>query len=190
MNGKTAGQSGHALYGLKLSGNYTLPSVRTAYMATGHNSAFVDADGKRYIVYHTRFNNGTEGHLPMVKQFGLNEEGWPCMLPYCTRKETIPASFDPAEVPGRYYVINQGTEINDEIAEPFILYLREDGTVGGESVSGSWSLTDGSAWLHLELDGVAWSGILCRMKDDAGTDVTVFSLAGQNESVWGVRYDE
>ncbi len=190
MNGKTAGQSGHALYGLKLSGNYTLPSVRTAYMATGHNSAFVDADGKRYIVYHTRFNNGTEGHLPMVKQFGLNEEGWPCMLPYCTRKEDIPDVFAPDDVPGRYYVINQGTAIDDEIAEPMIIYLRKDGTAGGESVSGSWSLTDGSAWLHLELDGVAWSGILCRMKDDAGTDVTVFSLAGQNESVWGVRYDE
>ncbi len=189
MNGNTCGRSGHSLYGLKLSGNYILPSVRTAYMATGHNSAFVDTDSKRYIVYHTRFDNGTEGHLPMVKQFLPNEEGWPCMLPYATRKEDIPSAFAAEEVPGRYYVINQGTAINDEIARPFILYLREDGSVGGESVSGSWSLTDGSVYLHLTLGDASWSGIICRMQDDAGTDVTVFSLAGQNESVWGVKYD-
>ena len=190
MNGQRPGRSAHALYGLKLSGNYVLPSVRTAYMATGHNSAFVDEDGKKYIVYHTRFDNGTEGHLPMVKQFGLSEEGWPCMLPYSTRKEDLPSVFPREEIAGRYYVINQGTAINARIAEPFILYLREDGTVGGESVSGSWSLSDGSVFLHLTLDDASWSGIICRMLDDAGTDVTVFSLAGQNESVWGVRYDE
>jgi hypothetical protein len=98
--------------------------------------------------------------------------------------------FPREEIAGRYYVINQGTAINARIAEPFILYLREDGTVGGESVSGSWSLSDGSVFLHLTLDDASWSGIICRMQDDAGTDVTVFSLAGQNESVWGVRYDE
>ena len=52
----------------------------------GHNSAFVDADGKRYIVYHTRFNSGNESHLPMAKQFGISEEGWPCLLPYATQQ--------------------------------------------------------------------------------------------------------
>ena len=32
----------HQLYGLKLTGNYKLPSLERAYMATGHNSAFID----------------------------------------------------------------------------------------------------------------------------------------------------
>ena len=190
MNGARPGKMAHALYGLKLSGNYTLPSVRTAYMATGHNSAFVDEDGKRYVCYHTRFNNGTESHLPMVKQFAVSEEGWPCLLPYSTRKETIPAEFSAEDVPGRYYVVNQGTEINDVIAEPFILYLRPDGSVGGESAAGSWALADHSVYLRLSLGDTSWSGIICRMQDNAGTEVTVFTLAGQNESVWGVKYDE
>ncbi|MCR4876154.1 MAG: arabinan endo-1,5-alpha-L-arabinosidase, partial [Clostridiales bacterium] len=61
---------------------------------------------------------------------------------------------------------------------------------GGASVSGSWSMKENSVFLRLTLDGASWSGIVCRMQDDAGTDVTVFSLAGQNESVWGVKYDE
>ncbi|MCR5297075.1 MAG: glycoside hydrolase family 43 protein [Clostridiales bacterium] len=189
MNGERVRKSGQAQFGLKLSGNYTLPSVRTAYMATGHNSAMVDADGKRYICYHTRFNNGTEGHLPMVKQYGVNAEGWPCMLPYATRKETIPAAFDPAEVPGRWYVINQGTGINDRIAEPFILYLYADGTVTGEELSGTWSVEEGTGYLRISIGDTGYSGVLCRMQDDAGTDVIVFSAAGANESVWGVRYD-
>lgn len=188
MNGARPGSHSHAQYGLKLSGNYYLPSVRKAYMATGHNSAMIDKDGKRYICSHTRFNDGSEGHLPIVKQFGINEEGWPCMLPYATRRETIPESFDSASVPGRYYVINQGTAINDVIAEPFILYLRDDGSVSGENISGSWRLTDGSVWIHLLLDGREYSGIICRMQDDGASDVTVFSAVEQNESVWGVKY--
>ena len=159
-------------------------------MATGHNSAMADADGKRYVCYHSRFNNGTEGHLPIVKQYGVSEEGWPCLLPYATRGETIPDVFAPEDVPGRYYVIRQGTAINDRIAEPFILYLRADGSVSGESVSGSWSLSDGTVCLRLALEEESWSGVICRMQDDAGTDVTVFSLAGANESVWGIKYDE
>lgn len=189
MNGKRPGKAGHYLYGLKMSGNYLLPSVKTAYMATGHNSALVDPSGKRYICYHTRFDNGGEGHQPMVKQYGVSEEGWPCMLPYATRKETIPETFAAQDVPGRYFVINQGTDINAKIAKPFIVYLREDGTAGGESVSGAWSLKEGSVFLRLTLGEESWSGIICPMKDDAGTDVTVFSLVGQNESVWGVKYD-
>ena len=190
INGTRPGKSAHAPFGLKLSGNYILPSVRTAYMATGHNSALIDADGKRYICYHTRFANGSEGHLPMVKQYGLNAEGWPCPLPYATRKEDLPVSVDPASVPGRYYVINQGTYISDKIAEPFILYLRDDGTVGGETLSGTWHVEDGSAFLRLSLGGTEYSGILARMQDDAGTEVSVFSAVGNNESIWGVKYDE
>ena len=35
-----------------------------------------------------------------------------------------------------------------------------------------------------------FSGVFCAMKDNAGTDVFVFSAVGANESLWGVRYDE
>ena len=190
MKGKYPGTHSHARYGLKLSGNYILPSVQTAYMATGHNSALIDADGKRYVCCHTRFDSGSEHHVPLVRQYGINEEGWPCLLPYATRGETIPAALDPQEVPGRYYVINQGTKINDQIAEPQVLYLRKDGSIGGETLSGSWTLKEGSVFLHLTLGEAEYSGILCRMQDDAGTDVQVFSAVGQNESLWGVRYPE
>lgn len=188
MNGKKPGNAGHVRFGLKLSGNYTLPGVRVAYMATGHNSAFIDEDGKKYICYHTRYNNGTEGHSPMVKQYFLNAEGWPCMLPYATRMEEIaPVTANTAS--GRYYVIDQGTAINDEIAQPFIMYLNEDGTVVTENDTGVWTLT-GDWYMTITLNEETISGIFCASQDDAGTPVLTFSAVGSNKSVWGVKYTE
>ena len=180
----------HYPYGLKLSGNYFLPSLEMAYMATGHNSAFVDEDGKKYIVNHTRFDNKTEEHEPRVHQFIVNEEGWPCMLPYATDGETVSESgYDKSAVSGRYYVINQGTAIDAEIAQPFILYLDESGKVYGDGVEGSWEMKDGTCFMKVSYGGKDYSGVFCQMNDEAGTKVMTFSAVGGNESVWGVKYN-
>ena len=180
----------HYPYGLKLSGNYFLPSLEMAYMATGHNSAFVDEDGKKYVVNHTRFDNKTEEHEPRVHQFIVNEEGWPCMLPYATDGETVSESgYDNGAVAGRYYVINQGTAIDAEIAQPFILYLDESGKVYGDGVEGSWEMKDGSCYMKVSYGGKDYSGVFCQMNDEAGTQVMTFSAVGGNESVWGVKYN-
>ena len=179
----------HYPYGLKLSGNYFLPSLEMAYMATGHNSAFVDEDGKKYIVNHTRFDNKTEEHEPRVHQFIVNEEGWPCMLPYATDGETVSESgYSMADVAGRYYVINQGTTIDAEIAQPFILYLDESGKVYGDGVEGSWEMKDSTCYMKVSYQGTDYSGVFCQMNDEAGTQVMTFSAVGNNESVWGVKY--
>lgn len=180
----------HYPYGLKLSGNYFLPSLEMAYMATGHNSAFVDEDGKKYVVNHTRFDNKTEEHEPRVHQFIVNEEGWPCMLPYATDGETVSESgYDKSAVAGRYYVINQGTAIDAEIAQPFILYLDESGQVYGDGVEGSWEMKDGTCYMKASYGGKDYSGVFCQMNDEAGTQVMTFSAVGGNESVWGVKYE-
>lgn len=180
----------HYPYGLKLSGNYFLPSLEMAYMATGHNSAFIDEDGKKYIVNHTRFDNKTEEHEPRVHQFIVNEEGWPCMLPYATDGETVSeGGYDKGAVAGRYYVINQGTAIDAEIAQPFILYLDESGQVYGDGVEGSWEMKDGTCYMKVSYGDKDYSGVFCEMNDEAGTQVMTFSAVGANESVWGVKYN-
>lgn len=190
MNGQCYGDKGsQAPYGLKLSGNYMLPSLKRAYMATGHNSAFTDTDGKTYLCYHARFNDGTEGHQPMVKQYLVNRDGWPCLLPYSTRQETVsPDGYDLQAVSGRYFVIDQGTGINDKIAEPCILYLHEDGTVTGQDISGVWVPESGTYYMSVTVGGTSFSGVFCAMQDDAGTDCMTFSAVGDNRSLWGVSY--
>lgn len=189
MNGGTPYGGGHAYYGLKLSGNYNLPSLHRAYKATGHNSALNDDDGKHYIVYHTRFENNGEMHSPRVHQFLTNAEGWPCMLPYQTQGETVSATgYSKEEVVGRYYVINQGTAIDDKVAQPFILYLLEDGRVAGDGISGFWTATEGTCYMTVSMGEKNYSGVFCKMPDEAGTECMTFSAVGANESVWGVKY--
>ncbi|MCM1057782.1 MAG: glycoside hydrolase family 43 protein [Firmicutes bacterium] len=192
MNGKYPLDTGNlkqSPYGLKLSGNYYLPSLSMAYMATGHNSAFIDEDGRKYIVNHTRFDNNSEFHEPRVHQFIVNEEGWPCMLPYATDGETVSETgYENGELTGKYYVINQGTSIDAQIAQPFILYLEEDGTVRGDGVRGNWEAKEGSCYMKLTYGEKSYSGVFCQMNDEAGTQVMTFSAVGSNESVWGVKY--
>ena len=192
MNGKTPFNTIQASYGLKLSGNYMLPSLKTAYMATGHNSAFIDQnDGKMYIVYHTRFNDGSERHSPRVKQFFLNEEGWPCMLPFATSGETISETgYDRDEIAGLYYVINQGTGIDSKIAKPIMLELTAGGGVYGDGVMGTWTRTNGTYYMKITIDGKEYSGVFCKQNDEGGTEVMTFSAVGENTSVWGVKYYE
>ncbi len=190
MNGAYPEKSAmHENFGLKLSGNYKLPSLSQAYMATGHNSAFIDEDGKCYLIYHTRFNDGTENHSPRVHQMLMNAEGWPCDLPYQTQGETVSdTGYEKEDVVGRYYFVNQGTDISSDIANPIILYLNEDGTCDGEEVSGTWSMTDGTYYMNITIADVQYSGVFCQMLDEAGTEVMTFSAVGNNESVWGVKY--
>lgn len=192
MNGVYPQKSAmHENFGLKLSGNYKLPSLEKAYMATGHNSAFVDKDGKKYVVYHTRFNDGGEEHSPRVHQMLMNEEGWPCELPYQTQGETVSENgYESEEVVGRYYVINQGTDISKSIANPTIFYLTEKGTVVGENTEGTWHMVDGTYYMHITIGDESYSGVFCRMKDESGADVMTFSAVGANQSVWGVKYIE
>lgn len=190
MNGAAPGKNdAHEYYGLKLSGNYYLPSLEAGYKATGHNSAFIDDDGKKYVVYHTRFDKPSERHTPKVKQYLTNKEGWPCLLPYVTAGECVSDNgYSIEDIVGRYYVINQGIAINAEVAEPVIFYLNEDGSVDGQEVSGTWQSSDDSYYMKIVINDIEYSGVFCSMTDEAGTDVMVFSAVGNNESVWGVKY--
>lgn len=211
MNGKKPerGSGNPAYFGIKMSGNYMLPSLTQAYMATGHNSAFISSDNKRYVVEHTRFENRGEIHEPRVHQYFLNEEGWPCMLPYATDGETIAEKgYEKSKIVGEYYVVNQGTKIDANIAEPEKWVFTENGYVFGKDVTGTWEQKDGTYYVHMTfgIDAAedessddeedakdekdSFSGVFCEMNDEAGTKVMTFSAVGKNQSIWGVKYDE
>ena len=190
MNGEYPEKSAlHQNYGLKLSGNYKLPSLEKAYMATGHNSAFIASDGRKYIAYHTRFNDKGEGHSPRVHQYILNEEGWPCELPYQTQGEKADVNgYEVSDITGRYFVLNQGSEIDNTIANPCIIYLNEDGTTLSKENNGSFSVKENSNYMSISIDGTEYKGVFAKMKDEAGVDVMTFSAVGNNQTVWGVKY--
>ncbi len=203
MEGNTPIEGGNpSFFGLKLSGNYMLPSLTMAYMATGHNSAFISKDNKRYIVFHTRFEKKGEYHQPRVHQYFVNEEGWPCMLPYQTGGETISDSgYEAAKIAGDYYVTDQGMSMDAEIPDVEKWIFTEDGFVFTQKETGTWEQTKDTPYVHINFDldseekedkdedQKKYSGVFCEMNDEAGTPVMTFSLVGSNESVWGVKYE-
>jgi len=85
----TSSSADQTTKGVKLFGNYYFSSLSgngesssAGYKSGGHNSALVDSDGSRYLIYHTRFNKGTEEHQVRVHQQFLNEDKWPVTAVY------------------------------------------------------------------------------------------------------------
>lgn len=201
--------------GVKLFGNYKLDCLDTAYLSGGHSSCFRTDDGELFKVYHTRFNNGTEGYQTRLHRLSITENGWAVMLPFEYKGEDLSADgFTVKEICGEYEFINHGSITNsceewddvDKIIAPVQnITLNADGTVTGlkvykadksntalssEKVKGTWSVKKGTAYMSLTVDGTAYEGVLCLQKDESkeNTQRLVFSAVGSNnECVWAVK---
>ena len=95
--------------GAKIFGSYSMYGISRVQVAQGHNSAFVDDDGKIYLVYHTRFQSATgtdNGHQVRVHQLFVNDEGWLVAAPYEYTGETLSEEgYDISDIVGRYEVL-------------------------------------------------------------------------------------
>ena len=182
-------QDDHFNYGLKMMGNYTFPSLNYTYMAPGGQSTFQDDDGKYYITYHQRFDDGTEYHEPRVHQMYTNEDGWFVAAPFATMGETLSEKgYKKSDVSGTFYVVNHGTDISSKIREAEA-YAFADGKVTGGEKSGTYEVKEGTDYITITLDGVVYKGVLMEMTDEAENPVFCFSAAGDNEeTLWGVQY--
>jgi len=79
-------------YGLRIFSSYDMHGLSDVQVAQGHNSAFVDDDGKIFLIYHTRFQSETgevQTHQVRVHQLFINDDGWPVAAPYEYSGETI-----------------------------------------------------------------------------------------------------
>ena len=85
-------------------------------------------------------------------------------------------------------MLNQGSEIDNTIANPCIIYLNEDGTTLSKENNGSFSVKENSNYMSINIDGTEYKGVFVKMKDEAGVDVMTFSAVGNNQTVWGVKY--
>lgn len=92
--------------GIKIFGSYSMYGVSKIQAAQGHNSAFVDDNGKIYLVYHTRFANTGEAFEDRVHQMFVNEDGWLVAAPYEYADETLPTtSYATDDIVGDYQFI-------------------------------------------------------------------------------------
>ena len=194
--GGNASESGDSNdnYGIKLIGNYRFYD-QIGKRAAGHNSALIDEDGSRYLVYHQRFDvePQLEAHEVRVHQQFLNEDQWPTTAVYEYRGEQ-PENYETSEVIGSYEFIDHGTRTSGDMLDTQMLTLNEDGAVSG-AASGTWTKTDsgrGYDYLTIEMNDVTYKGYFFRQrKENSGaTPVMTFSAIGDNNtSIWGSMID-
>lgn len=177
-------------YGLKMMGNYILPSLSNNYLAPGGQSAFIDDDGEMYVAYHQRMGKMTEYHEPRVHQLFRNKENWLVAAPFAANGETLKEDgYSAEEVAGTYSYINHGTDISAKTVRPEEIRLNEDGTVTGGETGGTWELEEGTPYIFVTIGDVTYSGVMIEMEDEAGNHTLCFTAAGNNnETIWGVSY--
>lgn len=198
----TSSSANQTTKGIKLFGNYKLSSLSSVssselsgngYKSPGHNSAFIDVNGQRYLVYHTRFNNGNEFHQVRVHQQFLNADKWPVTAVYEYLGSTISSSgYSNSDIVGTYDFINHGnsasTAYTDMLSTQTVT-LNANGTITG-SVSGTWSQTSGTYYSTMVIGGVTYKGIFFKQYNESSNhaETMTFSLIGTNDqAIWGSK---
>lgn len=184
--------------GVRLFGAYKWRNFSTGQVAQGHNSAFVDDDGRAFLIYHTRTSDGTEGHFVRVHQLFVNENGWLVAAPYHTNGEKLDSSITAEDIAGIYEVMLHRMDIdyeNYDVVVSDTMELHEDGTVSG-AYGGTWSYDPEYCYIKLDLTGSyedLYSGVALRMKiEDTNVETMVFTALGEKSqlTLWGSKLVE
>jgi arabinan endo-1,5-alpha-L-arabinosidase len=164
----------------------------------GHNSIIAAEDGRTYLVYHTRFQKGGEGHQVRVHQVFQNDEGWLVAAPFEYTGEQVTSADIAAtqqiateRIPGIYKLLTHKFGLdhqNMELATPVEVTLKSDGTIEGER-SGKWKITPGTSYVTITIANAAYKGVLVEQMLEPKTDKTIaFTVIGKGGvSVWGYR---
>lgn len=183
----------HLNAGIKVMGNYKFSANNLGYRAQGHNSALIDEDGSRYLIYHTRFQANEYRHELRVHQQFINEAGWPVTAVFENMGDKISETgYATDEIVGMYEFINHTTATNaDKVLEPESITLKADGTITG-AVTGTWKEKENSYLATFVLDGVTYSGVFFKQHDEQANrqQVMTFTAIGTNNmTIWGVKDD-
>ena len=196
--------------GMKILGSYNGWGEQTmGECAQGHNSACQDDQGRSFVVYHTKFNNGNAAHAMRVHQLFLNEKGWLCAAPFEFNGETLTdadiASSQPwsaEDIEGDYQILIHRYKLNHENYEevtPVTIHLSADGKVTG-AYTGTWKYSqDGKSYIQIKLGSTTYYGIVSEQTIQGSNPalVTVTStvkalcfsaVASSGVPVWGYKW--
>ena len=176
--------------GVLLFGGYQWDAMSGAEIAQGHNSAFVDKQNRSFVVYHTRFSNGGEGHQVRVHQLFLNDEGWLMAAPFEFDGETITdeaiaskASIADADIAGDYQFMRHQYGQNTKakaFETPVNITLNADGTITGAE-KGTWKRTAGTDYIRLTINNVVYRGVLVKQTVDY-TNIPAIAISALSSS--------
>ena len=191
--------------GTRLFGSYKWNTMNDAELAQGHNSVLYDTDGRAYLVYHTRFANGGEGHQVRVHQLFQSTQGWLVASPYeftgcqlnqdSIEAQKICSTYD---IVGTYKVIVHPYKLNyanKAYQKEEQIYLHEDGTVTGD-YTGTWKIPDeGKSFFQIYLIGktsaATYIGVILP-QNISGTNLNAVCFTGYSSAgvaIWGSNAD-
>lgn len=185
--------------GNKLVGPYDKWGFMTlGERAQGHNSVIAAEDGRSYLVYHTRFNDGTEGHQVRVHQLFINEKGWPVAAPFEYTGETLTNEevktkqvFTEEEVMGTYQMLLHKYSMdhkNGEEVLPVTIQLNSNGSITGD-YTGRWNITEGTSYVQIVIGGATYYGVIAEQQMEPTTIKAVSFTASSSSGVniWGYK---
>ena len=191
--------SGSETRGEKLMGSYNQWGFQTVgECAQGHNSIIAADDGRTYLVYHTKFNNGTDGHQVRVHQVFQNQNGWLVAAPFeYNGEETTDADVASKElvsdvqIPGTYQLLVHKYKMNHanmEEVTPVTITLTDDGKVTG-AYSGTWSREASTSYLALKLGSTTYNGVITvqQMDTQSVKSIAFTAMAVSGVNVWGYK---
>ena len=179
----------------------------------GHNSIIAAEDGRTYLVYHTRFQDNTQGHAVRVHQVFQNQDGWLVAAPFEYTGETVKSAdisttqqVATENIPGTYKLMihRYGLDYkwgNQELVTPIDITLSADGTISGDK-SGKWEAVEGTSYVNLTIGGVPYKGVMVDQVMESNTTswpstsftpnkknktVAITALARSGVTVWAYR---
>ena len=169
--------------------------------AQGHNSAIVDADGDAFVIYHTKFNDGTIGHLVHTRQLFVNEKGWLVASPFkYTGKQTTQTTieskqlFSADSVAGTYQLLIHPYRLDHSAmaeATPITVTLSADGKITGDK-TGTWKYSqEGKSFVTLVIGGVTYYGVALDQNVDGYANMPAMCFTAVSNSgvpAWLYKY--
>ena len=178
----------------------------------GHNSIIAAEDGRTYLVYHTRFQDNTQGHAVRVHQVFQNEDGWLVVAPFEYTGEKVKSAdiattqqVEYHRIPGAYKLLIHRYGLDyvwgkQETVTPVDITLCSDGSITGNK-TGSWQLVDGTSYINLTIGGTTYKGVMVDQVMETNTTqwpnttftdadnktVAFTALANNGVTVWGYR---
>lgn len=167
-------------------------------VAQGHNSAMVDDEGRAFLIYHTRFNQGNEWFQDRVHQLFTNEKGWLLSAPMEFNSETITnddlktgCEFSVEEIPGEYQMLLHVFNLDNKnlaTAKPQTVTLNSNGRITG-AMTGSWKMKEGTAYITITVNSTTYYGVVVGQTLDGSTMKTIgITASSQNgQMLWGYK---
>ncbi len=178
--------------GTRLMSYYRWSFMNYGYTAQGHNSAVVDTDGKTYLVYHTRFDDGTEGHQVRVHQMFQTMNGGLAAAPFEYKGETLSETpYALSDVVGTYNILYHGygtSYANRTCVTEKSITLNEDGSVTG-AYTGTWKQEANAPQITIKLGNETFCGVLLtQCIEETNYPTLCFTATSENDlCVWGYK---